>query len=332
MVYIYSYENPGHGTDVIVNNLIAALNRRNIEASLIHSFDGLNKASVIIPYGVSLAERQIKLGFNCDLVLLVDAVTLGYKNKIKYYIKNRYFCRDLLYSVLVLIKDSFGEKKVLEKFKNAMLVSATDIDYLNKKYHVNYLYVPNGVGVIKSVDSKKYDGKITIGIMCGGRIRQNYDETAVFVRRYLTRYLKENPNAECIVAGDGAFNYKFEGLNGIRVIGKVKDLADFYSKIDVFVSPIAKGCGIINRVLECMSYGVFTIGHNGSLTGVSDLMDGYKSYDSYDDFVECMNFYINNPKKVQQYICNAKQYILEKRQWTKIYDEFVIKVLEIFNL
>lgn len=332
MVYIYSYKNAGHGTDVIINNLIAALNRLEVSVQVVHNIEKLDKDSIIIPYGVSLAERQIQLGYRCELVLLVDAVTLGYRNKIKDYIRNRYFCSDLIYSLLVLIKDTWGERRVLKEFENAMLVSMIDIAYLRKKYANNYLYVPNGVNVDKNIISKKKSEKIRLGIMCGGRIKQNYNETAVFVKKYLARYLKEHPNVECIISGDGVYNYKFEGIYGIKVIGRVKELSDFYSSIDVFVSPISKGCGVINRVLESLAYGVFTIGHKGSFTGVSDLKEGYKCYGTYDEFVECMDFYLNNPDKVKQYINNAKHYIAENRQWNQIYDEFAEKVVKMLNL
>ena len=331
-VYIYSYDNAGHGTDVIVYNLIDALQRIGVEAKSIHSIDDLDRGSIVIPYGVSLAERQMKLGFKCDLVLLVDAVTLGYRNKIKNYFSNHYICRDLFYMLLVIIKDTYGERKVLKKFGNAMLVSMTDIDYLKKKYPCNYIYVPNGVTVKNTIAPKKSNSKITIGMMCGGYAMQNYNETAVFVKRYLVRYLKSHPNVECLISGDGTHNYRFEGLPGVRVIGKVKDLPEFYSSIDVLVSPIAKGCGIINRVLESMAYETFLIGHKGTFSGVTDLREGYKSYDTYEEFVECMDFYINNPEKVQQYISNAKKYVVENRQWSKIYDEFAVKVANILNL
>lgn len=67
-----------------------------------------------------------------------------------------------------------------------MLVSQTDINYLESRYPKQYLYLPNGVDVdIKHYECKKYNGKLTLGILCTGNASVFYDEVDVFVSRYL---------------------------------------------------------------------------------------------------------------------------------------------------
>ncbi len=335
MVYIYCNDNAGHGVDVIINNLISSLERQNIEVIRVSDITRLNKDSFIIPYSAKLAKEQIEKGFKCPIAFLVDAITLGFKNKVLNYISNFYFCEDLLYCICAYIKYIQVEKKVIEKYQNIMLVSQTDINYLESRYPKQYLYLPNGVDIdIKHYECKKYNGKLTLGILCTGNASVFYDEVDVFVSRYLKKYLIEHKNVECIIAGNGIYNEKFARHKGIKVIGKVNKLEDFYSNIDIFISPVAKGCGVINRVLEAFAFGAFTVGHEGTFTGITDLSKGYLCYTSYQEFENCIDFFLNNPDKVNEYKKNAQYYIKEYRNWDKIYDEFVksklIPIIESF--
>ena len=82
--YVYNTQK-ANGVKVIVQNLIKGFERRGITCQEVKSLANCNKNDIVIPFGVKESMEVYKKGFNPSLALLVDAISLGYKNKIKFY-------------------------------------------------------------------------------------------------------------------------------------------------------------------------------------------------------------------------------------------------------
>lgn len=100
--------------------------------------------------------------------------------------------------------------------------------------------------------------------------------------------------AELYVAGKNMEQLKvqFEAIsNNIFVLGKVEELSDFYSNVDVVVAPIFEGAGMKVKTAEAFSYGKPFIGTTESLVGYienvkHDNLDGYvRLCNNKDEFI-----------------------------------------------
>lgn len=334
--YIY---NRGHavGIRVIIDNLIRAFARHGINAFEVDTLANCPKTACVIPYGVLESWYVAKSGYETKLALLVDAISLGYRNKIVFYFKKRHiFHFDFFYSIYGFLRYSRMEKRVIKKYENVMLVSQTDIDYLKRRNQarnksITYWCVPNGVNEVDVVRDKSVSDKMRIGVLSSFNSRQSFEENNWFFRSIYKKYSIEHSDIELIVAGRGRFINHLRGLRSVTVLGEVDDLNDFFSNIDVFLSLNPKGCGILNRVLDAIAYRTAVIGVNGSFSGFSDSTKFYLCFDNYDSFCSTVND-IKNESLRLELIGKAESIIKEKHNWVLNYDRFVQKILLVASI
>lgn len=176
-IYIYSKQH-AHGIVIIVNNLIDAFKRKGIECERIETLAGRTADDLIIPYGVMEANELIDSGLPTKICFPADAITLGYLNKIKFYLKiNHVFNYDFFYSIYAYLKYKPKERRMIEAFDKNILVSPVDINYFKK--HINpsdskYLYVTNGIDLCETSDN--IPSKIfRIGILSPWHSRQIFE-------------------------------------------------------------------------------------------------------------------------------------------------------------
>lgn len=330
--YIYNTQK-ANGVKVIVQNLIKGFERRGITCQEVKSLANCNKNDIVIPFGVKESMEVYKKGFNPSLALLVDAISLGYKNKIKFYLKRGYiFQYDFLYSIYGYLRYSQMEKNVMAAFKNVMLVSQVDIDYLKESKaskHCNFMYVPNGAYINVETDQHVDSDDLRVGILSSWVTKQTCSESAWFIKDYFVRFAKTHPKIKLYIAGRGGLIHNFSGLNNVIVLGAVDSLSEFFSKIDVFVSANPKGCGILNRVLDTVAYKVPVIGVPGSFTGFPNSDKVFYRFDDYKSFDTLLEHLSSNPHELQEIAQNAYEYVLANNNWETIYDKFIDDILNL---
>ena len=328
--YIYSKQH-AHGIDIIVNNLIDAFKRKGIECERIETLVGRTADDLIIPYGVMEANELIDSGLPTKICFPADAITLGYLNKIKFYLKiNHVFNYDFFYSIYAYLKYKPKEKRMVESFDTNILVSTVDIDYFKK--HINpsdskYQYVTNGIDQNETVD-ETFSNTFRIGILSTWHSRQIFEESNWFITKYYKKYAKTHPNVHLLIAGRGPRCKVFDGMQNVQVLGEVSSLKDFFSNIDVMISSNPKGCGILNRVLDSFSFKVPVLGHVGSFTGFPNSEGCYFSFDSYESFCSQMDLMMKNRDEMKKRAEKAYDYIIKNNNWIKLYDNLVNKLIE----
>jgi glycosyltransferase involved in cell wall biosynthesis len=149
------------------------------------------------------------------------------------------------------------ENHVVKVFPKVVLVSQTDIDYLNKRGQALSLVLhTNGVSCSDVLPEKINPNKICfIGNM---RTLQNQDAVLWFVKDIFPVILKYNPNAVFYIVGAEPSReiLALENNKNIIVTGFVDDLAGVISDSCVAVAPIRIAAGIQNKVLVAMGCGI----------------------------------------------------------------------------
>lgn len=330
IVYIYSKQH-AHGIVVIVNNLIKAFTRNGIMCERIESLNGRSADDFIIPYGVMEANELIKSGLPTKVCFPADAITLGYINKIKFYLNvNHIFNYDFFYSIYALIKYYPKEKKMIDAFDTNILVSPVDVEYFKKHFNNSdnkYIYVTNGIDLVE-VAEKTQSECFRIGILSPWQSRQIFEESNWFIKKYFMRYVKSHPNVHLIIAGRGSRCKVFRGMKNICVVGEVASLKDFFSNIDVMISSNPKGCGILNRVLDSFAYKVPVCGIKASFTGFPESENCYFSFTDYNSFCNVMDRMQHNRDELIKVADNAYKYIKQNNNWDVLYDELIHKLIK----
>ena len=328
-LYIYS-KIQANGVKVVVDNLALAGQRAGLQVYKIDSLYGVPKDGLVLAYGVKETYELLVKGYRTDMALLVDAVSLGFKNKVIFYLKNRHiFNYDFFYSVYAWIKWRKRDRAVIDHFKNAMLVSQTDINYLKKlspKAKCTYHLIQNGANVPASLSQHTSSDHLRLGILASWGNPVTYEESAWFVEEYFPKYIKNHPDVVLYLAGRGAYVSKLEGRENVVVMGEVPDLNDYFSNIDVFLAVNPKGCGVLNRVLDAFAHQVPIVSLPASMSGFQDIDDCYIPFTDYSSFVKAMDK-VKNPSTVQKMVEKGFQYISCNNSWEKNYDKLMNIVL-----
>ena len=324
-IYIYSKQH-AHGIIVIIENLLKALREKGFNCEHVETLDGRSKQDFIIPYGVMEANEMIDLGYQTKICFAADAITLGYINKIKFYLSLRHiFNYDFFYSIYAYLKYVPKEKKMIDSFMKIILVSPEDIEYFKRKYNPDvhkYECVATGIEPCECVEPIMSDN-FRIGILSTWYSPQIVEESNWFIQKYFMRFVKSHPNVHLYIAGRGNRCKIYNKMNNIHVLGEVKSLKDFFSNIDVMISPNPKGCGILNRVLDAFAYRVPVCGHSASFSGFPNSEDCRFSFTDYNSFCDVMRLMMSNRLCMKEKSNNAFNYIMNFNNWTANYKKLV---------
>lgn len=334
IIYIYYKPTTANGILVIVNNLRDAFERNGYKCLLITSLDGIPKNAFVIPYALEPAIELIRNGYKTNVAFMTDAYTLGHLNKIKFYLRRgTIFCYDFPRSIYCYIQEGLLERHIVKHFKQIILVSQVDIEYLKSKYpsQVKYVCVPNGAN-FSTVQNKTNANDLRLGMLLSWSHKVLISENEWLINDYFTKYIKRYPKTKLILAGRGNYIHKYSNLDGVVVEGEVDDLNDFFKNIDVFLVANPKGCGILNRVLDAFVYKTCVLGVKGAFTGFSYMDNSFLEFDSYKSFERNLELLRNSQSVKQNLIDTAYDNISRYNSWVKNYDKLVKELVTLYNL
>lgn len=328
-IYVKKFNYASYGISVIVNNLLKFSNSLGVMMDCVDSLDGISKDDAVVPYGPKESKELIDFGYNTNCCLLIDAISLGYLNKIKHYIKSRHvFHKDFLYSIYGYIRYSAYEKKIVKKYNKIILVSQTDIDYLqNKNNKDKFICLKNGINIPQIVSKKSKSEKFRIGILSSWASFQSNEENRWILKKYVPKYIATHSNVEFILAGRGKWIHEYSSIPGVKVVGEINSLDDFFSNVDVFLSSNPKGCGVLNRILDAIAYKTPIIGHEKSFSGFRGMEKGFVSFADYNSFCKAIDKV--KEKDVQaSLVSEAYKFAHDNFDWKTNYDNFIIQYIK----
>lgn len=326
-VYIY---NPYVGYFAIgrtIKHFYDAFVRNGINCEVVSSLDGVPTDAMVIPYATEPAVEAIKKGYKTDCVYMADAYTLGYSNKLKFYLKRfDLFNYDFLYTIHSYLQDFIAERKVAQKYKNIIFVSETDASYFKKKYNYGFETACIKAGVDNCfVSSKTKSNTLRLGILASWSHPSPSYENGWFIKDYFVRFAKRFPEIKLYLAGRGKYISKYKSIKNVEVIGEVVELDDFFRNIDVYIVVNPKGCGILNRVLDAFTHKTCVLGFSPSFSGFRYMQNSYLEFDSYQSFEEQVRHIIQHPEIKDVLVQNALNYLEKYNNWIINNDDFVNK-------
>jgi polysaccharide biosynthesis protein PslH len=182
-----------------------------------------------------------------------DAMSLFYKRvarRAPLYKKPLYYEEALKYS--------WYEKKMLARFRNWILCSPVDLEYLREHSSDNALLhlIPNSVDtdVYKTANISPYKNTILISGLMNKFI--NSDAALYFVKEILPLVKNNIPDVHMTIAGPKpSARVRALASPSVSVIGEVDDMARGIAHNEVVVAPIRVGAGTSNKVLQAWSVG-----------------------------------------------------------------------------
>ena len=326
-IYVYVREQlyKAYGVRVIVDKVISLFDN----AQVVHSLDRLDSKATVIPYGVLEAYKLIKAKrFKLTMALLVDAFSLGQIEDVKEFGPYSYI--PLSYKVkcfLRYFRHLYCEHLILKNYNKVMLVSWGDRDYyakipFTKKYVHKIVVVHNGVNMPVR-PAYQYEGNkpFRIGCLSAWTGTQVVYTLKIFMEEVWCK-LPQDANIELVIAGRGLsedFIRYLKKFKGVRIIGEVADLKDFYDNVDATLVTMLKKCGIINRVLDGFAYKVPLVCPPANLLAFKDLPDCCYTYSNTKSFMDAINAIRNNPKVASKKSELAYEYIKQHCDWDNNY-------------
>lgn len=320
-LYVNSEIYKSYGVRVIVDRIVT----QDSTIQICHDLSEIEDGATVYPYGILEAKAVLDAKrFKTGLALLIDAYSLGeYSNFKKMwnkrYIPFSYRLKGLLRSIKFLLL----ERQIFKAYDRIMLVSYGDKSYyerhqLFKKYANKICVVPNGVILPQypNYHTIQKEGVLRIGCLSpwGG---PSFYTLQYFLNEIWCK-MPDHDGLELVVAGWGLSPEKkayIENYPNTRVIGSVEKLEDFYSNIDVSLVTMLKKCGIINRVLDGLSFEVPVLTRPESLLAFKDLPDCYYTYETAESFAASVNSIRNNYEEAIAKTKVAKEYILQNHDW-----------------
>ncbi|MBE6372441.1 MAG: glycosyltransferase family 4 protein [Lentisphaerae bacterium] len=321
---IFTLSRNSHGVSIIVKHLHEAMAAAGLDVEIVHDLSSLDFNCTIIPYGIKESFILVRKGYPVEYAFLADAESLGYRNKVLFYLRHFIWGHgDLMHSLKNYFKMRTAEQYILPRVKNCILVSRRDIEYYKRiAPKTNYLFLPNGVApspVLKKTPSHN----IRLGILSGWEAIGRAAENEWFVRDYFIRAKKSGLPVEMKIAGRGKYIELFRQYPDVEIIGEVADLNTFFADIDILVLPTPKGCGILNKALDGFSHRTFVAGHPAAFSGLQMFQGTFSTFSDYDGFVDLIDRYGKEPQKIQKMIDDAYEIVKTQCNWDTIYGRFV---------
>lgn len=216
------------------------------------------------------------------------------------------------------------EKKCAEKFDNLVVVSEADkeymFDFVGEKLAEKIKVISNGASekFIKFT-AKKYDPNLIV-FFGNMRTYQNQDAIIYFIEKIYPKIKGQNPEIKLRIVGNSPSKklLKFNGKDGIEIIGKVDNVIDYIKHACISVCPMRIGAGVQNKIIESMALGLPVVTTPISAKGINGKNgEDFLVADREQEFAEAVLKIINSVELRNEISENAKRLIIEEYQWDK---------------
>lgn len=241
------------------------------------------------------------------------------------------------FSFINLVKLKKFHEKVFSRVNTIFCVSKEEADFTKNqtKGRVKVWVAPNGVDGKTFHPSQLLENKSNRILLCSGmNVRRNIDAVVWFARRIFPQIKKEVFDAEFWIVGSNPTSevLRLNLIPGVKVVGTVKKIEDYYRMGKVFVAPYRFGAGTKLKVFEAMASGIPIVSTAIGCRGI-DVVNGQHILiaDNEIEFGRYVIDLLRNRELSQKLVYNALELIEEKYTWKKIVDDLEPKMLEIIK-
>jgi len=201
----------------------------------------------------------------------------------------------------------FYEKKYLPRFNQIYTVSSLDQNLLKKYFGLQSIVATNGIEKIYFINKRKLD-TLNLGYIGSFSHPPNKFAVQYFIKNIAPRL----SNYQFYLAGN---NPDFSDPHVIN-IGVIKDVKDFYQKIDVLIAPIFSGSGTRIKILEALSFGIPVITTPIGAEGLSIDSNYLQIAKNPLEFIDCLQ---HIPYQTSSDLKNQ----LETFLWSKVLSKYL---------
>ncbi len=266
--------------------------------------------------------RSIPSGLKQPLV--VDVIDDGILEYVRSFKVEKSFRKKISQFKWALMNYLF-EKKYISAAKAAVLVSEVDAEYLKKACpKTDIRVIQNGVdsdfykpmGGEQTPETIVFEGNMSFP--------PNVDAVKYFVKDIFPLVLKLAPHAKFIIVGkDPVVEVKELQASNIVITGYVNDTRPYLDSAVVFVSPMRKGAGIKNKILQAWAMEKPVVATSISVGGLKFAdRENIVLEDSPQKFAEAIVSLFDNPVDAKQIGKLARKMILDNYSWKSKAEEF----------
>ncbi len=236
---------------------------RNREIDIIH-FDTLGAGQYI----EAVKDTAAVLSLN-------DSLSLSYMDEARLYPAKNFIKKTK--SIIHWLEVYHYEKELCGRFQKCHVVSELDRQYLHKMNgQIDVEVIPNGVDTdfYRPLRlEQEYPSLVFEGGMGGGAA----DYAIWFIDYVLGLVRKSIPDIKLYLVGKNPdkklFKIAAENKN-IIVTGFVDDVRPYVDRATIFVCPVLRSSGILNKVLQAMAMEKTVVGTNYSFSGIKGCIAG----------------------------------------------------------
>jgi glycosyltransferase involved in cell wall biosynthesis len=214
----------------------------------------------------------------------------------------------------------YHERKILSKVDHILVQSRIEINWAKKiggdSLENKCTLLSNGVNNNLFNLPLKENRKI----LFLGNLEGQYKNTIEwFLKDVWSEINKKYPQGSLTLIGKGANSDLKKLMEDKNVSYKsyVKKLLDVYYSYSIFVAPIFKGYGLINKVVEAMAAGCIVIGDETAFNGIENFKNNEHGIiaNNRKEFIKEISKAIENPDKYNDIKINARKLIRENFAW-----------------
>ncbi len=240
-------------------------------------------------------------------------------------------------AIINLVKLKWFHDKVFPYFDAILCVSKDEADFTARqtKGNIKVWIVPNGVNREVFYPSSVPENKPNRIMLCSGMtVRRNIDAVVWFVKEIFPQVKKHIPDAEFWVVGSGPNQEVLQlgSVPGVKVVGAVEKIEDYYKMGKVFVAPYRFGAGTKLKVFEAMASGIPVVTTPIGCRGIEVVDKEHVLIANNEaDFARSVVDVLNNPSLAKKLSDKALVLVKEKYYWEKVVNELDIKLLHLIN-
>lgn len=232
-----------------------------------------------------------------------------------------------IFSLINLAKFKLLHKSIFLKADAIVCVSKEETDFTKKEVReaVPVYTIPNGVDPAifhPRLSDKKPSHCI---IFCSSmRVRRNVDAAVWFATSIFPRIKKVFEGIEFWIIGSNPTPevMALTSISGVKVVGTVENIEDYYRMGKVFVAPYHFGAGTKLKVLEAMASGIPIVSTSIGCRGIEAINNQHILIaDDQEQFIASVNYLLKNEAASQKLAENALALIHNKYSWKKIVDQ-----------
>lgn len=240
-------------------------------------------------------------------------------------------------ALINLLKLEKFHKKFLTRFSAILCVSKKEAEFTKQqiKRKINIWIAPNGVDRKTFYPDNSFENKSNRILLCSGmNVRRNIDAVIWFAKSIFPLVRKQVPDAEFWIVGSGPTQevLRLNSIPGVKVIGAVDKIEEYYRMGKVFVAPYRFGAGTKLKVFEAMASGIPIVSTSIGCRGI-DVIDKQHILISEDEigFGSCVVSLLQGRDLSNKLSRNALALVKDKYYWENIVSELEPKIFEIIK-